>query len=154
MAALKAAGAEFATTAKSAEGPPDRQPSAPPVAAGRASNPVRKETLVHGSPFAPTPTPGPYVAPVGQSTPPPQQRPSGGVARQTAFDATVAVPHPPPPIVGGWRTPVIRPKADPPVGPLEPSMPKKRGAPWLVLVAVLLTVTLVVVAIVANELGH
>src|SRR5258708_6465255 len=107
----------------------------------------------------------------GESPPPPQEQGfSGGGARQTGFDATIAVPHgmgggreqpqpanvphPPPPIVGEWgRTPVIRPKTEPAAGSVEPSIPKKR-APWLVLFAVLLTVALVVVAIVANELGH
>jgi serine/threonine-protein kinase len=188
--------AAFGKTSKSAGSEP---PAAPadgthtygiPKDTSRMGGPPRKVTLLQGSlgtPGAPTPTPGPYTASVIDATPPPNAphivEPTpppviqGGVARPTAFAATLQTPAvgpgpaqygsaqygsaqygsaPPmqgrtPPRGADWQAPVIRPKEafhDPVV------TPKKSSVPLLVLIAVALTVALVVVAIVVNELGR
>jgi hypothetical protein len=49
---------------------------------------------------------------------------------------------------------VIRSKSDSPGRAVEAEVPKKSNAPLLVLLALALTVTLVIVAIVANELAR
>jgi hypothetical protein len=87
------------------------------------------------------------------------------VARPTAFAATLQTPAvevvqpmpgptrtPVPPLraAGEWQPPVIRPKET--NDPVE--TPKKSNVPLLVLLAIALTVALVVVAIVVNELGR
>jgi serine/threonine-protein kinase len=122
----------------------------------------------------PPPGPSPYAASVFQ-TPPPQPAP-GGVSRPTAFAATLQTPAvpaeampmpgqpmpspgparsplPPSPLraAGEWQPPVIRPKVETP-DPVE--TPKKSKFPWLVVLAIFLTVVLVVVAIVVNEMGR
>jgi hypothetical protein len=117
-----------------------------------------------------TPTPGPYTTPIVEPTPPPAAH-GGGVARPTAFAATVQTPiaptqvHPSAPPqqpayrpaaaptnAVPWQAPVIRPKAEPPIDPIV--TPKKSNVPLIVLLALVLTVALVAVAIVANEYGY
>jgi serine/threonine-protein kinase len=145
----------------------------------RLGGPPRKVTLLQGSPSKPTPTPGPYTASVVEGTPLPGPSPyaasivegpaaatGGGVARPTAFAATLQTPavpaqpmpgparSPVPPVnrnSADWQPPVIRPKAEA-VEPVE--TPKKSNVPLLVMLAIALTVALVVVAIVVNELGR
>jgi len=57
-----------------------------------------------------------------------------------------------PPRGAVWHAPVIRPKIEAPDDPIV--TPKKSNVPLLVLLALALTVALVVVAIVINEIGR
>jgi hypothetical protein len=135
-----------------------------------------------GAPAAPTPTPGPYTAQIIDAPPPPGPSPyaasileppappppaQGGVSRPTAFAATLQTPsvpgqpmpgpgrsplppsRPPLRVSADWQPPVIRPKE---AAQDAVEAPKKSKFPLVVFLAIALTVVLVVVAIVVNEL--
>src|SRR6185503_2724213 len=95
----------------------------------------------------------PYAASI-LDQPPPRAAAPGGVARPTAFAATLQTPAVPEPAVvpgpvrsptpplnrnsADWHAPVIRQKAEPAADPVE--TPKKSNVPLLVLLAIVLTV--------------
>jgi serine/threonine-protein kinase len=124
----------------------------------------------------PTPPPGasPYAASIVE---PAQYFAQPGVSRPTAFAATLQTPEvqavpvevvpaqpaqgrsrtPLPPgmhlrAAGEWQAPVIRQKPEKAIDPVD--TPKKSNVPMLVLIAVAVTVALVIVAIITNELGR
>ncbi|HKQ68574.1 MAG TPA: protein kinase [Polyangiaceae bacterium] len=177
-----------------------------PVQAKRANDaqgmPPRKATLLHGSLAGPAPTPGPYAAPLAQTTPAAVAlAPSENSLENAAFAATVQTPtiasQPPPAALvvaatspSGHRlgntaaspvqtpaptpapqhsfvqTPAWPPASTPSPGgalpapaPLsakdaQPPTSKKSNVQLLIAIALALTVALVVVAIVANQLSH